>query len=93
VEFGAGANFVDTRTASATAPLNPTTGLLKAVPGYWVGNAMLRYPVSERLDLQVNAYNLSNAYYYDEPHPAHIVLGPGRSVLASLNFKFTRGVK
>lgn len=89
LEFGGGANFVDSRTASSTVPLNSTTGLLKQVPGYWVVNAMLRYPLSDRLDLQVNAYNLANSFYYDEPHPGHIVPGAGRSVLMSLNFRLT----
>ena len=91
LEFGGGANFVDSRTASSTAPLNPTTGLLKQVPGYWVANAMVRYPIMDRLDLQVNAYNLANNYYYDEPHPGHIVPGAGRSILVSLNFRFAHG--
>ena len=58
LEFGGGANFVDSRTASSTAPLNSTTGLLKQVPGYWVANAMVRYPIMDRLDLQVSRYNL-----------------------------------
>ena len=49
------------------SPLNPTTGLLKQVPGYWVANAMMGYPLTDRLNLQVNAYNLTNDYY-DEPH-------------------------
>ena len=93
LEFGAGGNVVDSRTASSTVPFDPTTGLLKQVPGYWVCNAMARYPVSDRLDLQVNAYNLANNYYYDEPHPAHIVPGAGRSVLVSLNFRFPQGRK
>ena len=30
----------------------------------------------------------TNRYYYDELHPAHIVLGPGRSALIGLKFKF-----
>jgi len=93
LEFGGGTNFVDSRTASSTAPLNPTTGLLKEVPGYWIGNAMVRYPLSDRLDLQINAYNLSNNYYYDEPHPEHIVPGAGRSILFSLNFRLPQGGK
>jgi len=88
LEFGAGGNFVDSRTASSTVPLNPVTGLLKQIPGYWVFNAMVRYPVSEYLDLQLNAYNLADNYYYDEPHPNHIIPGAGRAVLGSLRFKF-----
>ena len=93
VEVGGGANFVDSRTASSTVPLNPTTHLLKYVPGYWVFSAMASYPLSDRLDLQANAYNLADNYYYDEPHPGHIVPGAGRTVVVALNFKFARGGK
>ena len=86
--FGIGSNYVSSRTASSTTPLDPTTGLVKQVPGYWVFNAMVSHPVTEHIDLQVNAYNLANRYYYDQLHPGHIVLGPGRSVLAGIKFKF-----
>lgn len=87
-DVGAGSNFVGARTASSTVPFDPVTGLVKQVPGYWVFNAMLSHPITEHIDLQVNAYNLANRYYYDELHPAHIVLGPGRSALVALKFKF-----
>jgi catecholate siderophore receptor len=87
-EFGAGANYVSSRTASSTSPFDPVTGLIKEVPGYWVFNAMASHPLNEHIDLQVNAYNLANRYYYDEIHPAHIILGPGRSALIGINFKF-----
>lgn len=87
-EFGVGANYVSSRNASSTVPLDPTTGLEKQVPGYWVFNAMAGHPLGEHVDLQVNVYNVANRYYYDELHPAHIVLGPGRSALIDLKFKF-----
>jgi len=51
-------------------------------------NAMLKRRLNEHIDMQANAYNLANRYYYDELHPAHIVLGPGRSALVGLNFRF-----
>ncbi len=38
--IGGGGNYVDSRTASSTVPLDPTTGLIKQVPGYVVLNAM-----------------------------------------------------
>jgi len=69
-------------------PFDPITGLTKEVPGYWVFNAMASHPLNEHIDLQVNAYNLANRYYYDELHPGHIVLGPGRSALIGIKFKF-----
>ena len=87
-ELGAGSNYVSSRTASATAPLDPTTGLIKEVPGYWVFNAMAKHPLTDHIDLQVNVNNIANRYYYDELHPGHIVLGPGRSALVGLKFKF-----
>lgn len=88
IDIGAGGQFVDSRTASSTAPLDPITGLVKQVPSYWVFNAMARYPISDRMDLQANVYNIANRYYYDQLHPAHIVLGAGRSALIGINFKF-----
>ncbi len=86
--IGGGADFVDSRTASSTVPLDPTTGLVKQVPGYWVFNAMVKYPLTEHIDLRANVYNLADKYYYDQIHPAHIVPGAARSALLSVNFKF-----
>lgn len=88
LEIGGGGLFVDSRTASSTVPLDPTTHQLKEAPGYWVFNAMASYPLAEHLDLQVNVYNLTDKYYYDQLHPGHIVPGPARSALVGLNFKF-----
>jgi len=88
LSLGGGAQFVDSRTASSTVPLDPITGLVKQVPSYWVFNAVARYPLGEHLDLQVNLNNLTNRFYYDQIHPAHIVPGAGRSALVGLSFKF-----
>ncbi len=87
-ESGFGANFVSSRTASSTAPFDPVTGLVKQVPSYWVFNAMLEHPIAEHVDLQANLNNLTNRYYYDQLHPGHIVLGPARSILIGLKFRF-----
>jgi catecholate siderophore receptor len=87
-ETGLGGNYVSSRTASATAPFDPITGLVKEAPGYWVFNAMAKHRLTEHVDLQVNVNNIANRYYYDELHPAHVVLGPGRSALVGLKFKF-----
>lgn len=88
LSVGVGGQYIDSRTASSTAPTNPTTGLVKEAPGYVVFNAMASYPLAEHVSLQVNAYNLGNAYYYDLLHPAHIIPGPGRSLLGGMTFKF-----
>jgi catecholate siderophore receptor len=88
LSIGGGADFVDSRTASSTTPLDPLTGLVKQVPGYWVFNAMAKYPLSEHIELRANVYNLADKYYYDQIHPAHIVPGAARSALLGINFKF-----
>jgi catecholate siderophore receptor len=88
IETGFGGNYLSSRTASSTAPLDPVTGLVKEVPGYWVFNAMASRRLTEHLSVQANVNNIANRYYYDELHPAHIVLGPGRSALIGLKFKF-----
>jgi catecholate siderophore receptor len=85
---GGGADFVDSRTASSTTPLDPVTGLVKQVPGYWVFNVMAKYQVNEHVDVRANAYNLADKYYYDQIHPAHIVPGAARSALLGITFKF-----
>ena len=59
---GGGAQFVDSRAASSTAPTDPATGLVKRAPGYWVFNAMAKYPLTDRLDLQLNVCNLTDKY-------------------------------
>ncbi len=88
LSIGGGADFVDSRTASSTTPLDPVTGLVKQVPGYWVFNAMAKYPLSEHVELRANVYNLADKYYYDQIHPAHIVPGAARSALLGITFKF-----
>jgi len=87
-EIGGGGQYIGSRTASTTAPLDATTGLVKALPGYWVANAMVKRALGARMDLQLNILNLTNAYYFDQLHPGHIVPGPGRSVMMGLNFKY-----
>ena len=88
LEIGGGGQYVGRRTSSSTAPIDPTTGLVKALPGYWVANAMAKRALGPRADLQINLNNVTNEYYFDQIHPAHIVPGPGRTALLGLNFKF-----
>jgi catecholate siderophore receptor len=86
--IGAGGNFVGSRTASSTVPLDPTTHLLKQAPGYWVFNAMAERQITERITLHANVYNIADRYYYDQLHPGHIVLGPARAALIGVKFRF-----
>ena len=86
--IGGGGNYVGSRSASSTVPLDPTTHLIKQVPGYVVLNAMGRYTLTDNLAFQVNVFNIANRNYIDEIHPAHIVPGAGTSGLFGLNFRF-----
>jgi catecholate siderophore receptor len=61
---------------------------MKQVPGYWLFDAMLRRPITEKLELQANVNNLLNRYFIDLPHPSHLVSGAGASALIGINFKF-----
>jgi catecholate siderophore receptor len=99
---GLGGNYVASRTASSTVPFVPTgyapnpngpgfvvtSVAMKQVPGYWVFNAMLKRPITERLELQANVNNLLNRYYIDLPHPSHLIPGAGANALIGINFKF-----
>ena len=99
---GLGSNYVGSRTASSTVPFVPTgfavnpngagyvvtSVAMKQVPGYWVFNAMLKHPVTEKIDFQVNVNNALNRYYIDLPHPSHLVPGAGASALIEFNFHF-----
>jgi catecholate siderophore receptor len=99
---GLGSNYVGSRTASSTVPFVPTgyevnpsgpgfvvtSVAMKQVPGYWVFSAMLKHPITERVDFQINVNNLLNRYYIDLPHPSHLVPGAGANALVGVNFRF-----
>jgi catecholate siderophore receptor len=99
---GVGGNYVASRTASSTVPFVPTSYApnpngpgfvvtsvaMKQVPGYWIFDAMLRRPLTERLELQANVNNLLNRYYIDLPHPSHLIPGAGANALIGINVKF-----
>jgi len=99
---GLGGNYVASRTASSTVPFVPTAYAanpngagyvvtavaMKEVPGYWTFNAMLKRPVTDRIELQANVYNLLNRFYIDQPHPSHLIPGAGLSALIGASFRF-----
>jgi len=99
---GLGGNYVGSRTASSTVPYVPTgfapnpigpgyvvtSVAMKQVPGYWIFNAMLKRPLTDKLEFQINVNNLLNRYYIDLPHPSHLVPGAGASALIGINYRF-----
>ena len=96
---GLGGNYVAARRASSgtmigeydtNSPIDVTTVPLipKAIPGYYIFSAMVRRPIAEHVDFQVNVNNLTNKFYIDEPHPNHLVPGEGANAQFGFNFKF-----
>ena len=65
-----------------------TSVAMKQVPGYWVFNAMVKRPITDRIELQANVYNLLNRFYIDQPHPSHLIPGAGVSALIGANWRF-----
>lgn len=75
-------------TAATTTCYQVLSTGIKQIPGYWVFNAMLKRPITDRLDFQVNVNNVLNRFYIDQPHPSHLIPGAGASALIGINFKF-----
>ena len=83
---GVGGSYVGARRASSTSligvyrdanPIDPAAVPLvaKAIPGYALLNAMVQYPVTERISVQANVNNLANKFFIDAPHPNHLIPG------------------
>jgi catecholate siderophore receptor len=86
--FGPLTSYTDPVTGAPKQGYQVLSTAMRQVPGYWVFNAMLRRPVTDRLELQANIYNLANRFYIDQPHPSHLIPGAGLSALIGMNFKF-----
>ena len=96
---GFGGNYIGARRASSTSAiavynqpgpvaLSTIPFAFKAIPGYTVVSAMVRRPINERMDLQVNLNNLTNKFYIDTPHPNHLIPGEGFNTQFSYNVHF-----
>ncbi len=58
------------------------------VDSYWTFDAMASVPLSKQVDLRLNLYNLTDAYYFDRLGGGHLVPGPARSASLSTSFRF-----
>jgi len=85
IEAGAGCNLLGARYGTNIPDNN---GLLEEAPGYVIFSAMLKYQLSRDISIQANLDNLTDKYYYDGVHPAHVVPGEGRTLFISTEFKF-----
>jgi catecholate siderophore receptor len=79
IQVGGGGQYMGSRYAQTTAPI-------EQAPSYVTFDAMAKWSIDERFDLQVNVYNLTDKYYYDMMHFAFVVPGAGRSAMFTLNF-------
>jgi catecholate siderophore receptor len=77
--IGGGGEYVGSRYAQTTAPIEQASGYLTL-------DAMARYTVNDRMDVQLNVYNLTDRLYYDMMHFAFVVPGAGRSAMLTLNY-------
>jgi catecholate siderophore receptor len=80
LELGVGTRFMDRRYNS--------TANVRSVDGYWVLDAMASLRLTRRLELKLNAYNLTDTYYFDRVGGGHVVPGPARSALLGASVKF-----
>jgi catecholate siderophore receptor len=75
-----GAHYTGRRYANTTTD--------RHVDGHWLLDAMASFRVTRQLDLQLNGYNLTNAYYFDRLGGGHVVPGPARRALLTANVTF-----
>ncbi len=80
VTVGGGARFVGERFNNVSN--------VRRVGGYWTADLMAEFPLHERLRLRLNAFNLTNEYYFDRVGGGHVIPGPARSLMAGLDFRF-----
>ncbi len=87
-EVGAGANYVSSRYASSTPRNVGGVYFLSKAPGYVTFDAMVKYYVNEKIDLQLNIYNIGDEYYLDGLHPSHVIPGAGRTAIFTIDYKY-----
>lgn len=81
LEVGAGTRYVDDRLGTIAVPV-------KSVPDYWTFDAMAKFQATDTLSFKFNLTNLTDEYYFDQPHPFHVVPGPGFSGVFAINFDY-----
>jgi catecholate siderophore receptor len=79
-QAGVGGQYLSKRYAQTTAPV-------ESVPGYVTFDAMAKYVINAKFDVQLNVYNIGDTTYYDMLHPAFVVPGAGRSAMLTLNYR------
>ena len=93
LSIGGGARYVDSVIRPVTTngvPPPPNTTNMRVAPDYWVVDAMLGYEINEKIQLQLNAYNLTDEVYAATLNNSGARYSPGtpRSALLTVNFTF-----
>lgn len=79
-----------TQNAQGVVTINPATRIIyRTVPSYWRFDARIGYAFNDKIDLSVNVNNLTNKTYFNQVYTSHYAaIAPGRSAIATLNFKY-----
>ncbi len=80
VTFGGGVRYVGERFNNVSN--------VRRVDGYWTLDLTASFPLHDRVEARFNAFNLTNEYYFDRVGGGHVIPGPARSLMGSLNFRF-----
>ncbi|HCS65899.1 MAG TPA: catecholate siderophore receptor Fiu [Cellvibrio sp.] len=88
--IGGGARFVDTtRNTSFTNEERLATRTLYEIDDYWVLDAMVSYPVSKNINVQLNLMNLTDEEYVASFNNSGARYYPGAPLSARLGMNFT----
>ena len=90
LKIGTGVNYTGMRRAGTDNASVPGTVQIATAPGYATWDAMVGYQFNDTLGLQLNAYNLTDEFYYStsyftKPNENHAVPGPGRTFMLTAN--------
>jgi catecholate siderophore receptor len=79
-QVGTGIFYVGERFAN-----NANTNV---IPSHVRWDATVGYQITKNIQLRVNAINLTDELYFEGSHPAHVIPGAGRTVIATGIFNF-----
>ncbi|HWO40574.1 MAG TPA: TonB-dependent siderophore receptor [Candidatus Eisenbacteria bacterium] len=79
-QIGGGPTYVGSRFANSTNT--------NRVDGYVRWDATVAYKLTEKIQLRLNAQNLTNEFYFESVHPSHVVPGAGRTFIVSTSVNF-----
>jgi catecholate siderophore receptor len=90
LSIAGGVRYVDTVARAINNTLIPGAANMIAAPDYWVVDVMLGYEINDKVNLQLNGYNLTDELYVASLNNSGARYSPGapRSALLTVNFEF-----